>query len=168
MRMSSISIVAVGAVVIAALAGLLRYLLKRPLNMASTSEELFDLFEDGCTLFEEQVPSTSLNVKSDAPEDFRESAAAKPTPLSASPAMPATSAETSAAYRREPAGRSILGAAGSAITILPAWRPYVSRRAGLAEARLAKVRLAHLHQPQLGAYEKARVERYLNEIRSAE
>ena len=26
-------------------------------------------------------------------------------------------------------------------------------------------RLAHLHQPQLGAYEKARVERYLNEIR---
>ena len=96
MRMSSISIVAVGAAVIAALAGLLRYLLKRPLNMASTSEELFDLFEDRCTLFEEHVPSTSRNVESRAPEDFRANAAGNATPLNASPAMPATSAETSA------------------------------------------------------------------------
>lgn len=166
MRMSSISIVAVGAVVIAALAGLLRYLLKRPLNMASTSEELFDLFEDGCTLFEEHVPSTSRNGGSRAPEGFRANAARNATPLNASPTTLSTSAESSPVCRIEAArSRSILGDAGGAMTILRAWRPYVSRRADLAEARLAKVRLAHLHQPQLGAYEKARVERYLNEIR---
>jgi len=164
MRMSSISIVAVGAFVIAALAGLLRYLLKRPLNMASTREELLELFEDRCTLFEEHAPSTSRNDGSRVHEDSRASAAGNPTSLSASPAMPATSAETSAGDRREPARRSILGAAGGAMAILRAWRPYVARRAGLAQDRLAGVRASHLHRPQLGAYEKARVEHYQNEI----
>lgn len=167
MQMPSMSIIAVGTAAIAPLAGLLRYLLKRPLKVASTSEELLDLFEDRYALLEEQGPSTSPDVEAHAPEHFTASAAGNPTPLSASLPTLSTSAETSAVYRREPAGcPSILGAAGGAMATLAAWRRYASRRARLAQARLAKVRLAHPHQPQLGAYEKARVERYLNEIRA--
>jgi hypothetical protein len=60
---------------------------------------------------------------------------------------------------------SILAAVCGAIAILAAgW--YVSRQARLELARLAKARLARLHEPQPGAYEKARVDRYLNEVRA--
>ena len=60
---------------------------------------------------------------------------------------------------------SILAAAGGGtIAILAALLWYVSGQARLDHARLLKVRLAHPHEPQLGAYEKARIERYLNEI----
>ena len=167
MQTPSIWIVAIGSAATALFVTLLRYLSKRPLKVASTSEELLDLFQDRCALLEEQVPSTSPNVKGDASEDFRASAAGNPTPPSASPARPATSAEPSPVCRIEAArGRSILGDAGGAMGILRAWRPYVSRRAGLAQDRLARVRASHLpHRSQLGEYEKARVERYLNEIR---
>jgi hypothetical protein len=165
MPMSSISIVAVGAAVIAALAGLLSYLLKRPLNMASTSGELLDLFEERYTTFEEHLPSTSRNDESRAPEEFGANPGSDPTPPNASPIALATSAQTSAAYPRQSAGRSILDAARNAMAVSTAWRRYGSRRARLAEARLAELRSAHFGRPQLGAYEKARVERYLNEIR---
>jgi len=58
---------------------------------------------------------------------------------------------------------SILGLAGVAIAILAPWLWHVSRRAQLEQTRLVKARLTHSHDSQLGAYEKARVERYLNE-----
>jgi hypothetical protein len=50
MQMSSISILTVGSAVIGPLAVFLRYLLKQPLKVASTSEELLDLFEERCAL----------------------------------------------------------------------------------------------------------------------
>ncbi len=59
---------------------------------------------------------------------------------------------------------SILAAEGGVIAILAALLWYVSWQARLERARLAKARLAHLHEPQLGAYEKARIERYLDEV----
>ncbi len=59
---------------------------------------------------------------------------------------------------------SILATGAGTIAILAVWLWFVSRQARLEQTRLAKARLAHLHQPQLGAYEKARIERYLNEI----
>ena len=61
---------------------------------------------------------------------------------------------------------SILAAAGSAIAILAIWLWYVSRQARIELAHLVKARLARVHEPQLGAYEKARVGRYLNEVRA--
>jgi hypothetical protein len=61
MQMSSISILAVGSVVIAPLAGFLRCLPKQSLRVASTSEELLDLFEDRCALLEEHATPTSPN-----------------------------------------------------------------------------------------------------------
>ena len=54
---------------------------------------------------------------------------------------------------------SLLAAGGGVIAILAALLWYV-----LGQARLELARLAHLHEPQLGAYEKARIERYLNEV----
>jgi hypothetical protein len=62
---------------------------------------------------------------------------------------------------------SILAAGGGVIAILAALLWYVSGQARLDHARLLKVRLAHLPEPQLGAYEKARIERYLYEVRAA-
>jgi hypothetical protein len=59
---------------------------------------------------------------------------------------------------------SILLAGSGLIAILAALLWYVSEQARLELARLAKARLAHMHEPQLGAYEKARIERYLNEV----
>jgi hypothetical protein len=58
MQMSSISIFAVGSAVIAPMAVFLRYLLKQPPKVASTSQELLDLFEDRCALLEEDVTLT--------------------------------------------------------------------------------------------------------------
>ena len=146
---------------------LLRYLSKAASQIASTSEELFDLFEDGVPCSKSTCLRPRETARADASEDFRASAARNATPLSASPASLSTSAEPSPVCRIEAArGRSILGDAGGAMGILRAWRPYVSRRAGLAQDRLARFGPAHLpHRPQLGEYEKARVERYLNEIR---
>jgi hypothetical protein len=63
---------------------------------------------------------------------------------------------------------SILAAGGGVIGIPAALLWYVSWQARLKLARLAKARLAHLHEPQLGAYEKARIERYLNEVRAGQ
>jgi hypothetical protein len=59
---------------------------------------------------------------------------------------------------------SLLAAGAGLIAILAALLWYVPGQARLELARLAKARLAHLHEPQLGAYEKARIERYLNEV----
>jgi hypothetical protein len=165
MQMPSISIFAVGSAVIAPLAVFLRYLLKRPLKVASTSEELLDLFEDRCALLEDDATPPSPNDEGPASEHFTAGAAGNLTPVSAPPTELPTSAETCPVYRIEAApGLSIPGVAGGAIAFLAGCRSYISRRAHLVQARLAKARLAHLHQPQLGAYEKARVERYLNEV----
>jgi len=54
--------------------------------------------------------------------------------------------------------------AGITIGILVAWLRHVSRRARLERTFLAEARLTHTHESKLGAYEKARVERYLNEV----
>jgi hypothetical protein len=59
---------------------------------------------------------------------------------------------------------SVLAAGAGTIAILAAWLWFVSRQARLEQTRLVKARLAHLNQPRFGGYEKARVERYLNEI----
>jgi hypothetical protein len=70
MQMRSISIFAVGSAAIAPLAGFLRYLLKRPIKVASTSEELLDLFEDRCVLLEGDTTLTSPNDQGRASEHF--------------------------------------------------------------------------------------------------
>lgn len=59
---------------------------------------------------------------------------------------------------------SILGSVGGTIAIIAARLWQVSRKSRLERARLIKARFADLHKPQLGAYEKARIERYLNEV----
>jgi hypothetical protein len=41
---------------------------------------------------------------------------------------------------------------------------YVSDKARHRKADLVKARLAQLREPQLGAYEKARIDRFLNEV----
>jgi hypothetical protein len=58
---------------------------------------------------------------------------------------------------------SVLAAVVSAIAILAALRWYVSRKAR-EKAGLVKTRLAQLHEPRLGAYEKARIDRFRNEV----
>jgi hypothetical protein len=59
MHMPSISSFAIGGAAIAPLAIFLRHLLKQPIKVSSTSDELLDLFEDRCALLEEHVASTS-------------------------------------------------------------------------------------------------------------
>ena len=59
---------------------------------------------------------------------------------------------------------SVLAAVVSAIAILAALRWYVSRKARDEKASLIKTRLAQLHEPRLGAYEKARIDRFRNEV----
>jgi hypothetical protein len=61
---------------------------------------------------------------------------------------------------------SVLAAVVSAIAILAALRWYVSCKARDEKADLAKTRLASLREPRLGAYEKARIERFLDEVNS--
>jgi hypothetical protein len=57
----------------------------------------------------------------------------------------------------------ILAVGASVIAILAAslWCVYKARD---EKAALVKARLAQLREPQLGAYEKARIDRYLNEV----
>jgi len=59
---------------------------------------------------------------------------------------------------------SILAFAGVATAIIAALLWCVSGEARFERANLSKARLAQLHRPQLGAYEKARIDRYLNEV----
>jgi hypothetical protein len=61
---------------------------------------------------------------------------------------------------------SILAAVASAIAILAALRWYVSGKARDEKADLAKTRLASLRELRLGACEKARIERFLDEVNS--
>jgi hypothetical protein len=123
MQMPSISIVAVGSAVIAPLAVFLRYLLKQPPKVASTSEELLDLFEDRCALLEEPVVSISPNNDA-ASEHFTASAAGNLTPVSASPAAWSTHEETWSVDRRELA------------------RPLISRCRGRREANSRRLVVA--------------------------
>jgi hypothetical protein len=58
----------------------------------------------------------------------------------------------------------ILAAGATVIALLAALLSYVSDKAREKKARLAKARLAQLREPQLGAYEKARIDRFLNEV----
>jgi hypothetical protein len=58
----------------------------------------------------------------------------------------------------------ILGVGASVITILAALLWCVSYRARDEKAALVKARLAQLRETQLGAYEKARIDRFLNEV----
>src|SRR5260370_26556619 len=58
----------------------------------------------------------------------------------------------------------ILGVGASVITILAALLWCVSYRARDEKAGLVKARLAQLRETQLGAYEKARIDRFLNEV----
>jgi hypothetical protein len=99
MQMSSISIFAVGSAVIAPMAVFLRYLLKQPPKVASTSQELLDLFEDRCALLEEDVTLTSPN---EASERFTVAAPDDLAPENASSSELSTSAEECLVYRIEP------------------------------------------------------------------
>jgi hypothetical protein len=58
----------------------------------------------------------------------------------------------------------ILGVGASVITILAALLWCVSYRARDEKAALVKARLAQLRETQLGAYEKARIDRFLNDV----
>jgi hypothetical protein len=58
----------------------------------------------------------------------------------------------------------ILGVGASVITILAALLWCVSYRARDEKAALVKARLAQLRETQLGAYEKTRIDRFLNEV----
>ena len=58
----------------------------------------------------------------------------------------------------------ILGVGAIVITILAALLWCVSYRARDEKAALVKARLAQLRETQLGAYEKARIDRFLNEV----
>jgi hypothetical protein len=68
MQTSSTSIYAAAAAVVALLAALLWYLSARRFRMASTSEELLDLFEDRQATLEEHAIPASSNDKNKAPE----------------------------------------------------------------------------------------------------
>lgn len=68
MQTSSISIYAAAAAVVALLAALLWYLSARRFRMASTSEELLDLFEDRQATLEEHAIPASSNNEDKAPE----------------------------------------------------------------------------------------------------
>jgi len=58
----------------------------------------------------------------------------------------------------------ILAFGASVIAILAALLWCVSYKARDKKAGLVKARLAQLREPQLGAYEKARIDRFLNEV----
>ena len=62
---------------------------------------------------------------------------------------------------------SILALAGTAIGILAIFLWYLSRAAQREQAALVKARFARLRESQLGAYEKARVDRYLNDVNAS-
>jgi hypothetical protein len=96
MQMSSISIFAGGSAVIAPLAVFLRYLLKQPPKVASTSQELLDLFEDRCALLEEDATLTSPD---EASERFTVPASNDVTPVNAASTELSTSAEACLVYR---------------------------------------------------------------------
>jgi hypothetical protein len=68
MQMSSISIFAIGSTVIAPLPFFLRYLLKQPPKVTSTSEELLDLSEERCALLEEHATLISPDDEGRASE----------------------------------------------------------------------------------------------------
>jgi hypothetical protein len=68
MQMSSTSIFAIGSAVIAPLAVFLRYLLKQPPKVASTSEELLDLFKERYALLEEHATLISPDDEGRASE----------------------------------------------------------------------------------------------------
>ena len=58
----------------------------------------------------------------------------------------------------------ILASGATVIALLAALLSYVSDKARDKKAGLAEARLAQLREPQLGAYEKARIDRFLNEV----
>jgi hypothetical protein len=104
MQMSSISIFAGGSAVIAPLAVFLRYLLKQPFKVASTSQELLDLFEDRRALLEEHATLTSPNDEGRVSERFTVAAASNElVPVNASSTELSTSTEAYLVYRIQPA-----------------------------------------------------------------
>ena len=83
MQMPSIPTFTVGSAAIAPLAVFLRYLSKWTLKVASTSEELLELFEDRCALLEEHVTTTSPNDETS--EGLTAAASNDLAPVNASP-----------------------------------------------------------------------------------
>jgi hypothetical protein len=106
MQMSSISIFAAGSVVIAPLAAFLRQLLKQPLKVASTSEELLDLFEDRCALLEEHATLASPNDEGRASERLTVAAPNNLASVKASSTESSTFSRSVSAHRIE-LGRSL-------------------------------------------------------------
>jgi hypothetical protein len=102
MQMSSISILAAGTAVIAPLAVFLRYVLKQPFKVASTSQELLDLFEGA--LLEEHATLTSPNNDGRASEHFTAAPSNDPALVNSSSTESSTSAEAYLVYRIQPAG----------------------------------------------------------------
>ena len=101
MQMSSISILAAGTAVIAPLAVFLRYLLKQPFKVASTSQELLDLFEGA--LLEEHATLTPPNDEGRASEHLTVAPSNDLAPANASSTELSTSAEAHVVYRSQPA-----------------------------------------------------------------
>jgi len=75
MRTPSISIYGAAAAAVALLVALLWYLSARRFRMASTSQELLDLFEVRQAMLEERATSTSSNDEDEAPESATAAAA---------------------------------------------------------------------------------------------
>jgi hypothetical protein len=151
MQTSLNSIYSAAGSAVAHIPDLLSLLSQRHIRMASTSEELLDLFEERYS--EQQEPEYS--TKTDGP------------------AFSCEAIQAPRVFRqpREVAGRKtmntipfILAVGASLIAILAAllWR--ASNKARNEKAGLVKVRLAQLRERQLGAYEKARIDRFLNEV----
>jgi hypothetical protein len=102
MKMSSISIFAVGSAVIAPVALFLRYLLKQPLKVANTSQEVLDLFEDRFALLEQDATLTSPNDQGRTSERLTVAAPNDLAPVNASSIELSTSTEAYLVYRTDP------------------------------------------------------------------
>jgi hypothetical protein len=91
-----------GSAVVAALAVFLRYLLKQPLKVASTSEELLDLFEHRCASLEGDATLISPDDEGRASEHFTLAASNDLASVNTSSTELPTSAEACVVYRIQP------------------------------------------------------------------
>ncbi len=134
MKMSSISIFAVGSAVIAPVALFLRYLLKQPLKVANTSQEVLDLFEDRFALLEQDATLTSPNDQGRTSERLTVAAPNDLAPVNASSIELSTSTEAYLVYRTDP-GRGLHNK----------WESPFARTFASAEEKTSAVSLRNLH-----------------------
>jgi hypothetical protein len=61
----------------------------------------------------------------------------------------------------------ILAGVSSVVAIVAALRWYISRKVRDEKAALVRTRLAQLHEPELGAYESDRIDRFLSAVNAS-